>query len=85
MINIAGRSTATTLFSQQFAAPFGIAPLGLAALTAYRGDLVLAKAAAAAGIPMIMSGSSLIRLEEVVAVYPQAWFQASWMPARIFR
>lgn len=76
LINIAGRSTATTLLSQQFNAPFGIAPLGLAALTAYRGDLVLAKAAAAAGIPMIMSGSSLIPLEEVATAYPQAWFQA---------
>ena len=76
MVNIAGRSTATTLFSQQFAAPFGIAPLGLSALTAYRGDLALAKAAAASGVPMIMSGSSLIRLEEVVALNPQAWFQA---------
>lgn len=76
MINIAGRSTATTLLSQQFNAPFGIAPLGLAALMAYRGDLVLAKAAAAAGIPMIMSGSSLIPLEEVATAYPQAWFQA---------
>lgn len=76
MINIAGRSTATTLLSQQFKAPFGIAPLGLAALMAYRGDLVLAKAAAAAGIPMIMSGSSLIPLEEVATAYPQAWFQA---------
>lgn len=76
MINIAGRSMATTLLSQQFNAPFGIAPLGLAALMAYRGDLVLAKAAAAAGIPMIMSGSSLIPLEEVATAYPQAWFQA---------
>ncbi|WP_236564331.1 MULTISPECIES: alpha-hydroxy-acid oxidizing protein [unclassified Burkholderia] len=76
IVNIAGRSTATSLFAQPFAAPVGIAPLGLSALTAYRGDLVLAKAAAAARIPMIMSGSSLIRLEELVAVYPQAWFQA---------
>ncbi|MGT2476564.1 alpha-hydroxy acid oxidase [Paraburkholderia terrae] len=76
MVNIGRRSTATTLLGQPFSAPFGIAPLGLAALTAYRGDLVLAKAAAAAGIPMIMSGSSLIRLEEVAAQYPQAWFQA---------
>lgn len=76
MVNIADRNTVTNLFSQQFSAPVGIAPLGLSALTAYRGDLVLAKAAASARIPMIMSGSSLIRLEEVAAVYPQAWFQA---------
>jgi L-lactate dehydrogenase (cytochrome) len=45
-------------------------------LTAYRGDLVLAQAAAEANVPMIMSGSSLIRLEEVAAASPAAWFQA---------
>ena len=43
---------------------------------AYRGDLVLAKAAATACIPMIMSGSSLIPLEEIATAYPQAWFHA---------
>ena len=50
--------------------------MGLSALSAYRGDIVLASAAARANVPMIMSGSSLIRLEEVVKVNPQAWFQA---------
>jgi L-lactate dehydrogenase (cytochrome) len=44
--------------------PVGIAPMGIAALAAYRGDLVLARAAKEARIPMVMSGSSLIRLEE---------------------
>jgi L-lactate dehydrogenase (cytochrome) len=76
MIDISGRSASRTLFGHAYAAPFGIAPLGLSALTAYRGDLALAAAAARANIPMIMSGSSLIRMEELAAVNPQAWFQA---------
>ena len=76
LVDISTRSAATTLFGQQYNAPFGIAPVGIAALTAYRGDIVLATAAARAGIPMIMSGSSLIRLEDVVAANPNAWFQA---------
>lgn len=76
LVGIAQRSMRTTLFGQTWAAPFGIAPMGLAALCAYRGDLVLAQAAQTAGIPMIMSGSSLIRLEEVAAQSPQSWFQA---------
>ncbi|EWS66122.1 (S)-mandelate dehydrogenase [Hydrogenophaga sp. T4] len=76
LVDISQRSTAQTLFDQTYDAPFGIAPLGLSALTAYRGDLVLAAAAARAGIPMIMSGSSLIPLEEVATASPQAWFQA---------
>lgn len=76
MVDISRRSAARTLFGQTYSAPFGIAPLGLSALTAFRGDVVLASAAAQAGVPMIMSGSSLIRLEEVAAASPQAWFQA---------
>ena len=50
--------------------------MGISALSAYRGDLVLAQAAARENVPMIMSGSSLIRLEEVVQANPDAWFQA---------
>ena len=67
---------ATTLLGHEYAAPFGIAPIGVAALYAYRGDLVLATAARAANIPFAMSGSSLIRLEDVAAAAPDSWFQA---------
>lgn len=76
LVDVSKRSTERSLLGQTYAAPFGIAPLGLSALTAYRGDVVLATAAAQARVPMIMSGSSLIRLEEVAAASPQAWFQA---------
>ncbi|MCO8649008.1 alpha-hydroxy-acid oxidizing protein, partial [Burkholderia multivorans] len=44
--------------------------------SAYRGDIVLARAAQAAGIASIMSGSSLIPLEAVAAAAPSTWFQA---------
>jgi L-lactate dehydrogenase (cytochrome) len=76
LVDVSGRSQRTALFGTTYAAPFGIAPMGMSALSAYRGDLVLAQAAARAGIPMIMSGSSLIRLEEVAAAAPGGWFQA---------
>jgi L-lactate dehydrogenase (cytochrome) len=76
LVDISQRSTQRSLFGHTYDAPFGIAPLGLSALTAYRGDIVLARAAAGANVPMIMSGSSLIRLEEVAAASPRSWFQA---------
>jgi len=82
LTDISGRSASRALFGHTYAAPFGIAPLGLSALTAYRGDVVLATAAANANIPMIMSGSSLIRMEDVAATSPQAWFQA-YLPGDI--
>src|SRR5258706_14142978 len=85
LTDVSKRSTATTLFGYEYAQPFGIAPMGIAALSAYRGDLVLARAPRAANIPMVMSGSSLIRLEEVAKENPAAWFQAylPGEPARI--
>jgi L-lactate dehydrogenase (cytochrome) len=74
--NVSARSQATELFGRTYAMPFGIAPMGISALIAYRGDLVLARAARQIGVPMIMSGSSLIRLEEVFEANPDMWFQA---------
>jgi len=76
LVDVSKRSTATTLFGREYAQPFGIAPMGIVALSAYRGDIVLARAAAAENVPMAMSGSSLIRLEDVAKANPDAWFQA---------
>lgn len=76
LTDVSRRSQATSLFGRTYAAPFGLAPMGMSALAAYRGDLVLARAAAAANVPMIMSGSSLIPLEDVAREGRTAWFQA---------
>ena len=76
LLDVSKRTTATTLFGHEYAAPFGIAPMGINALSAYRGDLVLAAGAQKANIPMIMSGSSLIPLEDVAKQSPGSWFQA---------
>ena len=76
LVDVSRRSQSTELFGRTYASPFGIAPMGICALYAYRGDLVLARAAATANIPMVMSGSSLIPLEEVAAASPGTWFQA---------
>ncbi|MEP7453584.1 alpha-hydroxy acid oxidase [Phyllobacterium sp. SB3] len=77
LVDVSARHQRTKLFGQTFAAPFGIAPMGISAMMAYRGDVVLAAAAQTANIPMIMSGSSLIPLEEVANAAPTtSWFQA---------
>jgi len=74
--DVSGRDQTTTLFGKTYASPFGIPPMGSSALCAYRGDIVLARAAAAANVPMILSASSLITLEDVRAANQQAWYQA---------
>ncbi|GED21417.1 alpha-hydroxy acid oxidase [Halomonas halmophila] len=78
--DVSQRQSSISLLGRRYSAPFGIAPMGICSLTGYRGDLALARAAARAGIPMILSGSSLIRLEEVMAQAPDTWFQA-YLPA----
>ncbi|WP_031362438.1 alpha-hydroxy acid oxidase [Caballeronia sordidicola] len=75
LVDVSKRSTNTNLFGATYAAPFGLAPMGLSALFAYRGDAVMAAAASAGKVPMIMSGSSLIRLEEIIKENPDTWFQ----------
>ena len=84
LIDVSKRSQQTSLFGRTYAAPFGIAPIGISALYAYRGDIVLARAAAAADIPMILSSSSLIRMEDVKNEGRTDWFQA-YLPGDIPR
>jgi L-lactate dehydrogenase (cytochrome) len=83
--DVSGRDQTTTLFGNTYASPFGIPPMGSSALAAYRGDIVLTKAAKAENVPMILSASSLITLEDVRAANQAAWYQAylAGLPERI--
>ena len=85
LVDVSQRTQGIELLGQRYAAPFGIAPMGINALSAYRGDIVLAQAAQAANIPSILSGTSLIALEQVIEQAPSTWFQAYLPgdPARI--
>jgi L-lactate dehydrogenase (cytochrome) len=74
--NVSQRSQEVSLLGRSYAAPFGIAPMGMLALTTYRGDIVLARAAHVANIPTVISGASLARMEEIVQAAPATWFQA---------
>lgn len=80
LCDVSKRTTAKKLWGHEWAAPFGISPMAVSALTAYRGDRVLAESAAAENIPMVMSGSSLMRMEEVIGAAPNSWFQAYLPP-----
>ena len=43
LVDISQRRQDITLFGQQYASPIGIAPMGITAMTSYRGDVVLAE------------------------------------------
>ncbi|MDG2187010.1 MAG: alpha-hydroxy acid oxidase [Hyphomicrobiales bacterium] len=74
--DVSKRSIKTSIFGQEWDAPFGISPMGVSALAAYRGDLVLAESARNKNIPMMISGSSLIPMEDIIKLAPETWFQA---------
>jgi L-lactate dehydrogenase (cytochrome) len=65
-----------TLFGQQLAMPVALAPIGLAGLTARRGEVQAARAAEAARIPFCLSTVSACPLAEVTrGVAKPFWFQ----------
>jgi L-lactate dehydrogenase (cytochrome)/(S)-mandelate dehydrogenase len=76
LVDVSTRDQSATLFGRTWASPFGIAPTGLAGFLRRGGDEALARAAVAANIPFVLSGSSNASIEAIAAVAPQhAWCQ----------
>lgn len=70
------RTTSTTLFGRRHALPFGIAPTGLGKLGWPDADLVLARVAAAADIPFVLSTAATTSIERIAEAAPDhTWFQ----------
>lgn len=80
LVGVAERSQAITLLGRDYSAPFGIAPMGGSALVAYDAHNVMARAAAEARIPFILSANSIIPLEEVAQQNSDTWFAAYQSP-----
>ena len=76
LVNIERRDLSTELFGRRWAAPFGIAPIGLGNLICPRGEEAIARAAVAADIPYTLSTAANTKLERIAEVAPgHAWFQ----------
>ncbi len=69
------RHAGVRLFDHDFAIGFGIAPMGIAAMTHYQGDLHLAQAASIMNGVHVLSATSLLALEKVLDGSPHRWFQ----------
>jgi (S)-mandelate dehydrogenase len=65
LVNTAGRHQRRMLFGKEIAAPLIVGPTGGNGVLQPNGDLSLARAAAAAGIPFCLSTMSSVRLEKV--------------------
>lgn len=74
--DVSARRTAATLFGRTYAAPIGVAPVGLANLVWPGADRLLAAAARDADVPYILSTAGTTALEEIAALAPDhTWFQ----------
>lgn len=84
LVDVSGRQQGRRLFGVDYRHPIGIAPMGLSAVIAMDGDVALAAAAEAAGLPFVLSASSLTPLERVARAGAR-WYQAYLPgdPARI--
>jgi isopentenyl diphosphate isomerase/L-lactate dehydrogenase-like FMN-dependent dehydrogenase len=67
--------TGTQIFGKPSTLPLALAPTGAAGLLWYKGDLALARAAAAAGVPFTVSSASTMDLEHIAVAGGRIWFQ----------
>ncbi|MEV1160067.1 alpha-hydroxy acid oxidase [Micromonospora chokoriensis] len=72
----------TRLLGRPYAMPVGVAPMAYQRLVHPDGELGLASAAGAAGIPYLASTLSSTPVEQVTAVGADVWFQLYWLRDR---
>lgn len=65
LVDVTQRAQSVDLFGQAVASPFLIGPTGFNGMLTRRGDLALARAAAAAGVPFTLSNVSNTALEDI--------------------
>lgn len=74
--HFSGSSLEVELFGHTYAAPFGVAPVGLQGLMWPKTPEILAKAAADKNIPFVLSTVSSAKLETIAEISEgKAWFQ----------
>ena len=83
LVDVSKRSQAITLFGKDLKMPIAIAPTGTAGLMWHEGEIELARAARAAGIPFTLATGSMTAMEKVVEqAGGQLWFQLYMWPDR---
>ncbi len=75
LVNTEVISTETELLGRRWAAPIGIAPIGLTNLIWPGGDESVARTAAEMGLPYTLSTAGTTSIERIGAVAPGSWFQ----------
>lgn len=85
MVDMSGRSLATTLAGHAVSMPLALAPTGLCGMQHADGEILAAQAAEAAGVPFTLSTMSICSIEDVAAATSKPfWFQLYVMRDRGF-
>lgn len=83
LVDTSSRSQEITLFGNRQKMPIVIAPTGSAGLNWFEGEIALARAAAAAGIPFTLATGSMTSMEKVAEqAGGTLWFQIYMWPDR---
>lgn len=83
MVDVSRRTASTTIFGVDHNMPLVIAPTGTAGLMWFEGEIALARAARAAGIPFTLSTASMTAMERVAdEAGGELWFQLYLWPDR---
>jgi isopentenyl diphosphate isomerase/L-lactate dehydrogenase-like FMN-dependent dehydrogenase len=78
------RNLGVTILGTSSAAPFLLAPIGVLSAAHSEADLAVARAAAAAGVPMVVSTAASRSMEEVASAMGDSprWYQLYWVNDR---
>src|SRR5262249_38478815 len=83
LVDVSKRSQEISLFGKRQPMPIIVAPTGSTGLAWYEGEIALARAAAAHGIPFTLAAGSMTKLERVAAeAGGTLWFQFYMWPDR---
>ena len=76
------RDISVEILGTKSPAPFLLAPIGVLSIAHPEGELAVARAAAATGVPIVLSSAASHSIEEVADVGPPRWFQLYWVNDR---
>ena len=84
-VNLADRSTRSTMIGEEVAMPVALAPTGLTGMQHADGEILAARAAEKFGVPFTLSTMSICSIEDVAANTTRPfWFQLYVMRDRAF-
>ena len=78
----AERNLAVEILGLRSPVPFLLAPIGVLSIVHPEAELAVARAAAATGVPLVLSSAASTPLEDVAEIGPPRWYQLYWYSER---